>query len=147
MGFVQSPPEPAMNRFVPLACVLLAAPLAALAQTDCAVVEVHNVRPQQGALMIAAYADEASFDKKPFATMRVPAGEAVTRLRLCGITGPELAVTMYQDLDGNGQMNRNLLGVPSEPWGASGRHNAFGPRWDTARIAFDGSAVIVKLTP
>jgi uncharacterized protein (DUF2141 family) len=125
----------------------LGAPLAAAAQADCATVEVHNVRARQGQLMVAAYGDAETFNNKPLAALRVPAGEAISRLRLCGLAGPEVAVVMYQDLDGNGQMNKNLLGVPTEPWGSSGRYGAFGPRWDTAKVTFDGGSIVVRLTP
>jgi carotenoid cleavage dioxygenase-like enzyme len=51
------------------AAVAFAAVLSALIMTvhpaqaqTCADVEVHNVRPEQGMLMIAAYADAAGFD-------------------------------------------------------------------------------------
>jgi hypothetical protein len=43
-------------------------------------------------------------------------------------------------------MGRNLLGVPSEPWGASGTPGTFGPNWDSTRVALDGRAIVVKLS-
>lgn len=46
------------------------------AQTGCATVEVNNVRPQQGFVMLAAYADAASYSKKPVAALRLAAGDA-----------------------------------------------------------------------
>ena len=121
---------------------------AALAQSaaGCINVEVRNVRPQQGFLMAAAYVDAASFGKQPAAQIRLPAGEAVTRFELCGVSGDSVAITMFQDLDSDGKMGRNLLGIPSEPWGSSGTPGAFGPSWDTGKVPLDGKPVIVQLS-
>jgi uncharacterized protein (DUF2141 family) len=112
----------------------------------CATVEVQNVRPQQGFLMVAAYADADSFGKKALASMRVPAGDATTRFELCGLTGGTVALTMYQDLDSDNKMGKNLLGMPTEPWGSSGNPGMFGPSWDTGKVALDGRAIAVRLS-
>jgi uncharacterized protein (DUF2141 family) len=126
--------------------VLFAAAAQAAAPNGCVQVDVHNVRPQQGQLMVAAYADAETFNKKPLAQMRLPAGAAVTSFQLCGLTGEAVALTMFQDLDGDGRMAKNLLGMPTEPWGASGSPGTFGPSWDTGRVALDGKPIAVKLT-
>ena len=112
----------------------------------CVKVEVQNVRPQQGQLMVAAFGSAESFGKKPMAQMRVPAGEATTTFELCGLSGDSVALTMFQDLDSDGQMGHNLLGMPSEPWGSSGKPGTFGPSWETAKVALDGSTIVVRLT-
>lgn len=118
----------------------------------CAEIEVHNVRPRQGFLMLAVYADAESFNKKAIVSLRLPAGEGVTRVPLCGVPAgtAELAVTMFQDLDGNGEMGKNLLGIPTEPWGSSGTPGTFGPSWTTARVSVGGDAaarpIVVKLS-
>ncbi|MBL8306076.1 MAG: DUF2141 domain-containing protein [Rubrivivax sp.] len=117
----------------------------ARAQT-CIEVVVENVRPQQGYLMLAAFARPEDFGKKPVASLRVPAGEARMSVQMCGLSGSEVALTLFQDVDGDGKMSRNLLGVPSEPWGASGSPGSFGPQWDTTRVALDGKAVLVRMS-
>ncbi len=124
-----------------------AAALPARAAEGCATVEVRNVRPQQGFLMVAAYLDAEAFEKKkPAAQLRLPAGDAVMNLEVCGLSGPQVALTLFQDLDSDGKMGRNLLGMPTEPWGASGSPGAFGPSWETGKVALDGSTIVVKLT-
>ncbi len=112
----------------------------------CARVEVRNVRPQQGQLMVAAFADAESFGKKPVAQMRLPAAEATMAFELCGLVGDSVALTLFQDLDGDGQMGRNVLGIPLEPWGASGSPGAMGPSWQAARVPLDGRAIVVNLS-
>lgn len=114
--------------------------------SGCATVEVHNVRPQQGQLMLAAYGSAESFGKQPVKTLRLPAGEATMRLQLCGLSGSEVALMLFQDLDSDGKMARNLVGMPTEPWGSSGKPGMFGPQWDSGKVPLDGSAITVKMS-
>jgi uncharacterized protein (DUF2141 family) len=132
--------------FTALAALVLTAAGAPSFAQSCATVEVQNVRPQQGFLMIAAYADADSFSKKPVTSLRVAAGDAVTTFELCGLTGTAVAITMFQDLDSDGKMAKNLVGMPTEPWGSSGTPGMFGPTWETGKVALDGSKIIVKLS-
>jgi uncharacterized protein (DUF2141 family) len=118
----------------------------AAAGTRCIDVEVQNVRPLQGWLMLAAYGSAEAYGKQPMANGRVPAGEATTRLSLCGISGDVLAITLFQDLDGDGKMGRNLFGLPLEPWGSSGKPGPYGPSWETGKVTLDGSPVTVRLS-
>ena len=123
----------------------IAAP--ALAQTaGCATVEVDNVRPQRGHLMVAAYASAEDFGKKALSSLRLPAGDARMRFELCGLSGEAVALTLFQDLDSDGRMTKNVLGVPSDPWGASGTPGAFGPSWETGKVVLDGRAIAVRLS-
>lgn len=121
----------------------------AWAQTTnaCATVEVENVRPQQGQLLLAAYGSAEDFGKKPLAALRLPAGESRMRFEFCGLSGDVVALTLFQDIDNDGKMAKNVLGVPTEPWGASGAPGVFGPSWDSGKVALDGRAIVVRLTP
>jgi uncharacterized protein (DUF2141 family) len=113
---------------------------------ECATVEVRNVRPGQGSLMIAAYADADSYGKKPVTAIRLPAGEAVMTFQLCGLAGKDVALMLFQDLDNDGKMGRNLLGLPTEPWGSSGTPAMFGPTWETGRVARDAAPIVVNMS-
>jgi uncharacterized protein (DUF2141 family) len=148
--------RPVSLRFLIAAAAALAGALAltltplrgVAAPAGCADVEVHNVRPQQGFLMIAAFGDAESFTRNALAQMRLPAGQADMTVQLCGLppTATQIALTLYQDLDGDGKLGRNLVGMPTEPWGSSGSPGAFGPTWETARVPLDGTAIVVKMS-
>jgi uncharacterized protein (DUF2141 family) len=116
------------------------------AAEGCVTIEVQNVRPQQGQLMLAAYADSETFNKQAMASLKVPAGDATTRVEMCGISGDSLAITMFQDLDSDGKMGRNLFGIPLEPWGSSGTPGSFGPSWETGKVKLDGSVIVIQLS-
>jgi len=123
----------------------LAAPVQA-ATPGCATVEVQNLRPQQGRLMVAAFLTADTFGKKAVSALDMAAGEATMRFEVCGLAGDSVALTLYQDLDSDGKMGRNLLGVPTEPWGATGKPGMMGPTWDTARMPLDGELLVVRMS-
>jgi uncharacterized protein (DUF2141 family) len=128
----------------------LAVGMPALADT-CIPVEVQNLRPEKGTLMVAAYASAEDFQKKPLSALQTRAGAATMNVSLClpgaGPAVKTVALTLYQDLNDNGKLDANLLGIPSEPWGASGKPPGFGaPTWDTAQVPLDGKAIVVKLS-
>lgn len=131
-----------------LSAVLLAAAPPAAAQEGCAQVEVHNVRPQQGHLMLVAYGSADQYRKKPLTQLRLAAGEAATmRFSVCGLAGSgEVALMLFQDLDSDGRMGTNVVGMPNEPWGSSGSPGAFGPSWETGRVKLDGAVIVVKMS-
>lgn len=132
--------------------LLTAAPLAAApparAQDGCAAVEVQNVRAQQGQMMVAAFGSADTYRKKPLVQLRLPAGDGTTmRFQLCGLAGStEVALTLFQDLDSDGRMGTNLVGLPTEPWGSSGSPGTFGPSWETGRVKLDGSVIVVRMS-
>ena len=130
-----------------LAASLLTLPLlAAAANPGCASVEVQNVRPAQGRLMVAAYLDAETFGKAAASQLALAAGEATMRFDLCGLSGESVALTLYQDLNSDGKMNANLVGMPTEPWGASGHPGMMGPKWEATKVPLDGKPIVVQMS-
>ncbi len=142
-------PLPLMPRLSTLTVLLVGglSLLNAVAQAQvCVTVEVQNVRPQQGQLMLAAYSDAESFGKKPVQALRVAAGDATMNLQVCGLTGSSVALMLFQDLDSDGKMGKNALGMPTEPWGSSGTPGMMGPQWETAKVALDGKPIVARMS-
>lgn len=142
------------RRFLPIAAIvaasiastaaLVAVPV--LAQT-CVQVEVQNVRPDAGMVMVAAYSEAAAFRKTPVVATQMKAAAATMTVPLCGLTGTSVALALYQDLNGNGKLDANALGIPSEPWGASGTTMPMtGPSWESSMVPLDGRTIVVKLS-
>jgi uncharacterized protein (DUF2141 family) len=148
LTFVNHPKEFVMKSLL-TALMFTAISAAASAQT-CAPVEVRNVRPAQGTLMVAAYTSEAEFMKKPATAMQLKPSDETLSFSLCLPAGStSVALMMFQDINDNGKMDSNVLGIPSEPWGASGKPNNFGPpNWAAAAVAVpaDGKPVVVILS-
>jgi uncharacterized protein (DUF2141 family) len=129
-----------------LALVSFALLAHAEAPGGCAAVEVQNLRTGQGPLMLAAYTDAANFRKTAASQLQVAVtGETMT-IQVCGLTGNAVALTLYQDLNSNGKLDANPFGMPTEPWGASGRPAPMGPSWDSAQVPLGADAIVVKLS-
>jgi len=134
-----------------LAALLALSALGALAAPvaeGCVQVEVRNLHPQQGKLMVAAYTEEADFKRQPTTQIQMRVGsEPTMRFSVCGLSGPAVALMLYQDLNADGQLDRNVFGVPSEPWGASGQTPAFSaPSWASSRVPLDGQTLVIQLS-
>ena len=129
---------------------LLSFTLMAQAQTrtpGCALLEVQNLRPGQGALMVAAYSDAATFRKTATASLQLEAKAVTMQLQVCGLGEGAVALTLFQDLNNNGKLDSNPFGIPNEPWGASGKTSAFSaPTWETAQVPLDAGTIVIKLT-
>jgi uncharacterized protein (DUF2141 family) len=129
-----------------LALVSFATLAHAEAPGGCAKVEVQNLRTGQGPLMVAAYTDAATFRKTAASQLQMAVtGETMT-IQVCGLAGDAVALTLYQDLNANGKMDANPFGIPTEPWGASGKAAPMGPTWDTAQVPLGSETIVVKLS-
>ncbi|WP_395700464.1 DUF2141 domain-containing protein [Aquabacterium sp.] len=114
----------------------------------CIPVEVQNVRAGEGRLMIAGYdSAEAYAARQVSIAVQLRAEGETMSLQVCGLRGPVVALSAFQDLNGNGKLDTNAMGIPAEPWGASGKPPAFSaPTWDTTQVTLEaGKPVVVKL--
>lgn len=125
-------------------------PPAAHAET-CAPVEVQNLRVGQGTLMLAAYDSAEAFGSRtPAARVRLPATAETLNFKLCVPGSQTVSITLFQDLNDNGRLDVSVLGIPSEPFGASGTPAAFGPpTWEATQVTLDPAAtapLVIKLS-
>jgi uncharacterized protein (DUF2141 family) len=82
-------------------------------------VRVDNVRPDQGAIRIAMYAEGAWLSGEPSAALETAASGSSVTLRLEAPAAGRYGLAAYQDINGDGQLNRNAVGIPSEPYAFS----------------------------
>lgn len=98
--------------------------------------------PTNQTVVVMVFDTPASFVKlrEPvrIATLNPPVnGQAVFK----DLPDGRYAVATYADADGNGAMNRNFAGIPSEPLGFSNRYWPKGPpTYELASFTVDGSA-------
>ena len=65
------------------------------------------------------------------------------RFEFCGLSGDCVALTLFQDLDSDGKMGKNVLGMPTEPWGASGSPRRIRPQLGQRQGARSTAATII----
>lgn len=54
-------------------------------------------------------------------------------------------VAVFQDLNGNGRLDTNLVGRPIEPYALSGKQSDKAPRFDHAAIHIDSDDEVIRL--
>lgn len=114
-------------------------------------VEVQGLASTEGQLLVAVFADAKGWLRKPVAVRSVAAASALDgrlTLQLSALPEGPLALSIIHDLNGNGRLDMNPVGMPVEPFGFS--NNAGGgfgpPRFEDAVLSVaSGSRVAVKL--
>lgn len=111
---------------------------------------VTNISDKGGNLMVALSDSKSSYDShKSVQSKRVPVTGAQMTLTFEGLAPGEYAIRMYQDENANGKLNRNFIGIPSEPYGFTNnpKHLRGPASWEQARFSFstDAAAQTVQL--
>jgi uncharacterized protein (DUF2141 family) len=125
------------------ALVLALTLLPAAARAGDITVTVKGVKDASGAVLGAVY-DEAGFMQQPkakaVARAKAQAGSVV--LSFHNVPAGRLAVAAFHDANGDGKLNRNNLGVPTEGYGFSNDAQGAGgpPKFGQAAFSFDGGA-------
>jgi hypothetical protein len=132
-----------MIRLAATAAALLLSAAPALAQTaDSKVVLTFETGARTGQVMVALYDSAAAFDggsSSPVAATAISASGPVVAT-FGNLPAGDYAVKAFHDVNGDGQMNTNPFGIPTEPYAFS--NNAVGnmgpARWDRAHFAVSG---------
>lgn len=121
--------------------LVLAAALT-LQPAETGVIEItFEVGAEEGAVMAALFDSQAAYDGGApvrSAMVDVAGGERVARFE--GLPDGDYALRAFHDVNGDGRMNTNPFGMPSEPFAFS--NNAVGnmgpASWERARFAVSG---------
>jgi uncharacterized protein (DUF2141 family) len=106
--------------------------------TGTLVVRIGNVAPQ-GIVRLGLFT-EAEYPKDNgawIASADVPAVGGETVVTLQNVPVGTYAIEVYQDLNSNGKMDSNFLGIPKEPYGFSRDARPLLSRPDFSRVKFD----------
>lgn len=143
-----------MKRFsdgvrVPLATLLLAAPLPAAAAAPSAGtlhVEVANVRDRTGHVHVDI-CTRAQFLKDCALSANAPARIGTTTVTLAGLKPGRYAAQVFYDENGNGKVDRALFGIPKEGVGFSNdaKIRLGPPKWEEAVFDYDGQDRTIRL--
>ncbi|MEN9628570.1 MAG: hypothetical protein RJA10_1797, partial [Pseudomonadota bacterium] len=140
------PSSPATRTLLTLGMALLGL-VPVLAEAATLSLEIEPVASATGTLQVAVYDSEAGFRKKAVRAVKVAAVAGVTRLQIADLPPGEYAVILFHDLNGNDQLDSNLMGIPKEPWGGSiGSKSIFGPpSWNDARFTLPEAGLTVPI--
>ncbi|MBC8166817.1 MAG: DUF2141 domain-containing protein [Bryobacteraceae bacterium] len=108
-----------MNKLIPgsmLAATML------YAESLTLTVNLKGFKSDKGAVEVALFDKAAAFPKNPekaLARQRVPIAGGAATVELRNLTPGTYAVSAYHDVNNNGKMDANFIGIPKEPVGAS----------------------------
>lgn len=98
-----------------------------------------------GRILVALYDSQAAYDGngQPVRQAMVDAADAEARVVFEALPNGTYAARMFHDVNGNGQMDTNPFGMPTEPFAFS--NNAVGNMgpagWDRASFALTGDLI------
>lgn len=107
---------------------LLAVCLAGIAQAADLTVTV--TKAAEGAVRGMLFRDADSFDRResPVAKFSQHPEHGTAVVTLTDLPPGRYAIALYQDRNGNGRLDKNMIGIPTEPYGFSNDASApFGP--------------------
>ena len=144
-----------MSRIVPLFLALAtsAAFAPALVSAETLTITIADIRESEGRLMIQVANSEKGFEFSEDSAAPPPV--AISQLAEAGemtfeVTLPPgiYGARVLHDLNGNGEMDSNFVGIPKEPWAFSNNATGrLGPaKWQDANFEFSGdTAVEIRL--
>jgi len=125
------------------ALATLSVPAPAMAQGAAAAstltINFDGIKTPTGAIMIAVFDSEAAHDKggKPAHVAMVKVAAATATGVIPGLAPGRYAIKVYQDVNGNGQMDSNPFGMPLEPFAFSNNVVPQGGPASWAEASFD----------
>jgi uncharacterized protein (DUF2141 family) len=120
-----------------------------VAYADTLLVTVNGVKAGEGNLRIAVF-DEAHRGEFPdgeyLLGVAVPAtGEKMT-VDIPNVKSGDYAIAVVQDLNENEKLDKNVLGIPQEPYGFSGKWKSGGSSYEKALFNTDEVEFVITIT-
>ncbi len=91
---------------------------------------LEGAKADEGVLMIAVANSQASFDNDEpvYASLILPVRDGGNRVTLHDLPAGGYAISVFHDADLDGELNTNLMGIPTEAYGFSNNaRGSFGP--------------------
>jgi len=113
-------------------------------------VQLTGLSNDEGEIVVSVYCSEAEFLKTPTITQKVPAQQSEMVITIPGLSEGECAVTLYQDKNMDGKLDKNIFGIPKEAWGGSirgGGEIRRMPKWKNFYFAVpaEGASIAIAI--
>lgn len=123
---------------------------AGMASSKPLTLQVNNIKEAKGAVMVAIYNQEKGFlalDKMAYQQVSKVTGTGTATIIFPDLPEGAYAISCFHDVNGNNELDKNMFGIPTEPYGFSmgARPKFRAPTWAECKFWFNGNAVQVKL--
>lgn len=106
-------------------------------------VNIEEIQHEKGTMRVALFTENDKFLEIPSYNQDIPVnGQKSIQVKFEGIPYGTYAISIYHDLDDNGELDTNFFGIPKEPVGFSSEHKPTmsAPKFDKAKFVLDKSA-------
>ncbi|WBM73460.1 DUF2141 domain-containing protein [Saprospira grandis] len=85
------------------------------------IIQLESAKKVEGQIYYALYNSAQSFQKEPLAFRKaaLPLKKLPLSISLAPLPPGQYALAFFQDLNGNGRLDLNFFGIPTEPYGFS----------------------------
>ncbi len=100
-------------------------------------VKIEGIKSTDGFLYIALHNSDKTWmtDQQPVQGQKLPMVEKSMQVVFKDLPEGDYGVTLYQDKNDNGHIDKNGIGIPTEPYGFSQNGGSFGPpSFDNAKV-------------
>ena len=108
-------------------------------------IEITNIRPGKGEVKIALFDNENDWLEKPVHSLSF---ESDARAKTISFEVPYgiYAISVYQDTNGNNELDTNFMGIPKEPIAFGNNYKPFGkPDFNSAAVEFKSGYKVPQL--
>lgn len=111
-------------------------------------VVIEEIEDKDGIIYLSLHDNADSFpsdDKKAVKTGKIEKFNTTAEFTFSGLEEGDYAISIFQDLNGNEEMDTNMLGIPKEPVGASNMTSLGRPKFSKCKFnVSEDSTVTIK---
>ncbi|MCA1763457.1 MAG: DUF2141 domain-containing protein [Cryomorphaceae bacterium] len=107
---------------------------------------VYNAKPVKSKIFVAIYDSESSFLEDELMLREIDVSEKSKKHELSVWVKPGFyAIAIFQDLNNNGKLDKNMVGIPNEPYGFTNYEGLqiTPPTWNKTALYIDSSREIL----
>lgn len=103
--------------------------------------KIEGFKKAKGEVRIAVFDSKESYTKDPVYAVVIPVEKLECTWEVTDLPYGEYAIAVYHDVNVNGKLDTNFLGIPKERYGFSNNaRGRFGPaKWKDAKFSVDGA--------
>ena len=110
-------------------------------------VTIENITKDKGTMVIALFDSRENFNELPVKYFKEAVqGQKSMTVVFTDVRFKQYAISVYHDLDNNGELNKNFLGIPTEPYGFSNNPKILtGPSYEKSTFMLDQKDISMKI--
>jgi len=130
------------------AAIIAALMIAPVATAGTLTITLEDIKKTQGSISLGVFDEEGYESGQAVNGANITVDEVTETVTIEGLEPGFYGIKMYHDVDGNGEMNANPFGMPTEPYAFSNNAKGrFGPaKWDAAKFEVTAEGAVQTIS-